>query len=49
MIQPDNGVIKLPDVSPAELIVLYDRAHVEFRFRFVKDKLKEELRELLDL
>ena len=49
MIQPDNGVIKLPDVSSAELIDLYDRAHVEFRFRFVKDKLKEELRELLDL
>lgn len=48
MIQPDNGVIKLPDVSTAELIDLYNRAHVEFRFRYVKDKLKEELRELMD-
>lgn len=37
MIQPDKGVIKLENVSSEELIDFYRRAHVEFRFRFVKD------------
>ena len=40
---PEKGIIKLKDVTNEELMKLYKKAHGEFYFRRVKDRLKQEL------
>lgn len=49
IIQPGRSVIQLRDVTEEELMALYHRAHREFYFRHMRDKLQKELLDMLNL
>ena len=46
---PANGIIALKDVTNEELIKLYEHAHVEFYFRHIRDKLIQDMQNLLEV
>ena len=47
--QPEKGIIKLRNISDEELMKFYEKAHREFFFRHVRDGVRRELFDLLDL